>query len=146
MAVTFKGAVVHHLGVLAAVLGRTAAAASHLEQAVATHDRLGAVIWSLRSQYELARVRLDQPGRREAAVSALAEVARKARALGLAQLARDAEAAGFAAGQVPVTEGVFARDGAMWTLAYGGVTVAHAGRQGPVRPGRAARRARTPGA
>ena len=37
-------------------------------------------------------------------------------------MARDAEAAGFAAGQVPVTEGVFARDGAMWTLSYGGVT------------------------
>jgi tetratricopeptide (TPR) repeat protein len=120
--VTFKGAVAHHLGVLAAALGRTAAAASHLEQAVAIHDRLGAVTWSLRSQYELARVRLDQPGRREGAVSALAEVARKARTLGLAQLARDAEAAGFAAGQVPVTEGVFARDGAMWTLSYGGVT------------------------
>jgi tetratricopeptide (TPR) repeat protein len=123
VAVTFKGAVAHHLGVLAAALGRTAAAASHLEQAVAAHDRLGAVTWSLRSQYELARLRLDQPGRREAAVSALAEVARKARTLGLAQLARDAEAAGFAAGQVPVTEGVFARDGAMWTLSYGGVTV-----------------------
>jgi AAA ATPase domain len=120
--VTFKGAVAHHLGVLAAALGRTAAAASHLEQAVATHDRLGAVTWSLRSQYELARLRLDQPGRREGAVSALAEVARKARTLGLAQLARDAEAAGFAAGQVPVTEGTFARDGAMWTLSYGGVT------------------------
>ena len=73
VAVTFKGAVAHHLGVLAATLGRTAAAASHLEQAVATHDRLGAVTWSLRSQYELARLRLDQPGRREAAVSALAE-------------------------------------------------------------------------
>src|SRR6185436_11291488 len=55
-------------------------------------------------------------------LSSLAEVARKARTLGLAQLARDAEAAGFAAGQVPVTEGVFARDGAMWTLSYGGVT------------------------
>jgi hypothetical protein len=123
VAVTFKGAVAHHLGVLAAALGRTAAAASHLEWAVATHDRLGAVTWSLRSQYELARVRLDQPGRREAAVSALAEVAGKARALGLAQLARDAEAAGFAAGQAPVTEGVFARDGAIWTLSYGGVSV-----------------------
>jgi hypothetical protein len=123
VAVTFKGAVAHHLGVLAAVTGRTAAAASHLERAVATHDRLGAVTWSLRSRYELARVRLGQPGRREAAVAALAEVARQARALGLAQLARDAEAAGFAAGQAPLTEGIFARDGAMWTLAYGGVTV-----------------------
>lgn len=123
VAVTFKGAVAHHLGVLAAVTGRTAAAASHLERAVAAHDRLGAVVWSLRSRYELARVRLGQPGRREAAVSALAEVARKSHALGLAQLARDAEAAGFAAGQVPVTEGIFSRDGAMWTLAYGGVSV-----------------------
>ena len=123
VAVTFKGAVAHHLGVLAAVLGRIAAAASHLERAVATHDRLGAVIWSLRSQYELARVRLNQPGRREAAVSALAEVARMAHTLGLTQLARDAEAAGFAAGQAPVTGGTFARDGAMWILAYGGVSV-----------------------
>jgi hypothetical protein len=121
--VTFNGAVAHYLGALAAVLGRPATAASYLEQAVATHDRLGAVTWSLRSQYELARLRLDQPGRREAATSALAELARKAHALGLAQLARDAEAAGFAAGQVPVTEGIFARDGAMWTLAYGDVTV-----------------------
>jgi hypothetical protein len=121
--VTFKGAVAHHLGALAAVLGRTAIAAGHLEQAVATHDRLGAVTWSLRSQYELARLRLDQPGRREAATSALAQLARKAHALGLAQLARDAEAAGFAAGQVPVSEGIFARDGSMWTLAYGGATV-----------------------
>jgi len=122
VAVTFKGAVAHHLGVLAAMLGRTAAAASHLERAAATHDRLGAVTWSLRSQYELARVRLDQPGRREAATSSLAEVARRAHALGLVRLAREAEAAGFAAGQVPVTEGVFTREGAMWTLSYGGVT------------------------
>jgi hypothetical protein len=122
-AITFKGAVAHYLGLLAAVLGRAATAASHLEQAVAIHDRLGAAAWSLRSRYQLATVRLAEPGRRAAAVSALAEVAAAARRLGLAQLARDAEAAGFAAGQVPVTEGIFARDGAMWTLSYGGVTV-----------------------
>ncbi|HEX5291699.1 MAG TPA: AAA family ATPase, partial [Streptosporangiaceae bacterium] len=122
-AITFKGAVAHYLGLLAAVLGRAATAASHLEQAVAIHDRLGAAAWSLRSRYQLATVRLAEPGRRAAAVSALAEVAAAARRLGLAQLARDAEAAGFAAGQVPVTEGMFARDGAMWTLSYGGVTV-----------------------
>jgi hypothetical protein len=122
-AITFKGAVAHYLGMLAAVLGRAATAASHLEQAVAIHDRLGAAAWSLRSQYQLATVRLAEPGRRAAAVTAMAEVAGAARKLGLAQLARDAEAAGFAAGQVPVTEGVFARDGAMWNLSYGGVTV-----------------------
>jgi len=68
-------------------------------------------------------VELREPERHQAAVSALADVAHAASALGLAQLARDAEAAGFAAGQVPVTDGVFARDGAMWTLTYGGVTV-----------------------
>jgi hypothetical protein len=121
-AITFKGAVAHYLGMLAAVLGRAGAAAGHLERAVAVHDRLGAVVWSLRSKYQLAAVRLGEPERHGAAVAAMAEVAGAARKLGLAQLARDAEAAGFAAGQVPVTEGTFARDGAMWTLSYGGVT------------------------
>jgi hypothetical protein len=122
-AITFKGAVAHHLGLLAAVLGQAATAAGHLERAVATHDRLDAAAWSLRSKYHLAAVRLGEPERLDAAVAALAEVAAAARKLGLAQLARDAEAAGFAAGQVPVAEGTFARDGTLWTLAYGGVTV-----------------------
>jgi hypothetical protein len=122
-AITFKGAVAYYLGLLAAVLGQSAAAAGHLERSIAIHDRLGAVPWSLRSKYQLATVWLDEPGRRGAAVSALADVAGAARRLGLAQLARDAEAAGFTAGQVPLTEGVFARDGVMWTVAYGGVTV-----------------------
>ena len=122
-AITFKGAVAHYLGLLAAVLGQAATAARHLERAVATHDRLDAAAWSLRSRYQLATVWLGEPERRAAGVAALAEVAPAARKLGLAQLARDAEAAGFAAGQVPVSDGVFARDGAMWTLAYGGVTV-----------------------
>jgi hypothetical protein len=121
-AITFKGAVAHYLGLLAAVLGRSATAAGHLERAVAIHDRLDAAVWSLRSRYQLATVWLGEPGRQAAAVSALAEVAAAARTLGLAQLAREAEAAGFAAGQVPVTEGVFAREGAMWTLSYCGVT------------------------
>jgi len=122
-AITFKGAVAYHLGLLATVLGRTAEAAAHLARSVAVHERLGAVTWALRSRYQLATLWLGEPERREAAASALADVAREAHALGLAQLARDAEAAGFAAGQAPVTDGVFARDGAMWTLTYGGVTV-----------------------
>jgi AAA ATPase domain len=122
-AVTFKGAVAYYLGLLAAVLGQSAAAAGYLERSAAIHDRLGAVTWSLRSRYQLATVQLGEPERLAAAVAALAEVAASARRLGLAQLARDAEAAGFAAGQVPVAEGGFTRDGALWTLAYGGVTV-----------------------
>ena len=122
-AITFRGAVAHYLGLLAAMLGRSATAVSHLERAVAIHDRLDAAVWSLRSRYQLATVWLGEPGRQAEAVSALAEVAAAAHALGLAQLAREAEAAAFAAGQVPVTEGVFAREGAIWTLSYGGVTV-----------------------
>jgi tetratricopeptide (TPR) repeat protein len=137
-AVTFKGAIAYHLGLLAAVLGQSTSAACHLERSAAIHDRLGAAAWSLRSKYQLALVHLGEPGnpaepgdpaqpgeqeRRAAALAALTEVADAARKLGLAPLARDAEAAGFAAGRVPVTEGVFARDGALWTLAYGGVTV-----------------------
>ncbi len=122
-AITFKGAVAHYLGLLATVLGQAATAARHLERAVAAHDRLDAAAWSLRSRYQLATVWLGEPERRAAAVATLAEVAAAARKLGLAQLARDAEAAGFAAGQIPVSEGIFTRDGALWTLAYGGVTV-----------------------
>ena len=60
-AITFKGAVAYYLGLLAALLGRTAAAASHLEQSIAIHDRLGAASWSLRSRYQLATVHLGGP-------------------------------------------------------------------------------------
>ena len=76
-----------------------AAAAGHLEQAVAAHERLGAVTWALRSRYELARIQLDEPARRDAALAALADVAREAGRLGMTQLARDAEAAGSPPGR-----------------------------------------------
>jgi len=120
--VTFRGAVAHHLGMLAAVLGRPAEAAGHLEHAIAVHERLGALPWTLRSRYELAGIWMQDPARRDAAVTTLAEVAAEAHRIGMLQLARDAEARGFAAGQTPVTSGELSRDGALWTLSYGGVT------------------------
>jgi tetratricopeptide (TPR) repeat protein len=122
-AITFRGAVAHYLGVLAAMLGRTAEAVIHLERAIAVHERLGALPWALRSRYELAGSWLHEPARRDAAVAALAEVAGEAHRLGLTQLARDAEARGFAAGRTPVASGMLRRDGTQWTLSYGGVTV-----------------------
>jgi hypothetical protein len=122
-AVTFKGVVAHHLGILAAALGRTAQAAEHLARAVAAHERLAALPWALRSRYELARVRLDLPDGRPAAVAALAEAARQAHRIGMTGLAGAAEAAAFSAGREPVVAGIFARDGAWWTLGYGGVSV-----------------------
>ena len=66
-AISFRGSVAHHLGVLAAALGRPGEAAAHLERAVAVHERLGARPWALRSRYELARLRLAESGQRDAA-------------------------------------------------------------------------------
>ena len=123
VAITFKGAVAHHLGVLAATLDRAADAVGHLEQAIALHERIGAVTWVLRGRYELACMRLGDPARRAAAVAALADVASEANRIGMLRLSRDAEQAGLAARQAPVSSGVFTRDGALWTLSYGGTTV-----------------------
>jgi hypothetical protein len=123
-AISFHGSVAHHLGVLAAALGRPGEAAAHLERAVAVHERLGARPWALRSRYELARLRLPGPGQRDAAAAAaLAEIGAEAERLGMAGLARDARAHAAGAGRVPLATGVFRREGTLWTLAYGGVTV-----------------------
>jgi hypothetical protein len=116
-AIAFRGAVAHHLGLLAAALGRPTAARAHFEQAVAVHERLGARAWALRSRYELARA---FPAPEEAA--ALAQVAREAGRLGLAELARLARQ-GPERPKAPadrVTGDVFRRDGSLWTLAYAG--------------------------
>src|SRR5207247_5075237 len=92
--ISFRGSVAHYLGVLAASLGRAGEAAAHLERAAATHERLGALPWALRSRYELARLRLAEPRHRDAAAAALAEIAREAERLGMAALAGDAPARG----------------------------------------------------
>ena len=63
------------------------------------HERLGALPWTLRSQYELARVQLGEPAQRDAALSALGRVAQAAHRLGMTQLAEDAEAAGSRPGR-----------------------------------------------
>jgi tetratricopeptide (TPR) repeat protein len=54
-AISFRGAVAHHRGALALVAGRPEEAAALLAQAAATHERLGAEVWRLRSNYHLAR-------------------------------------------------------------------------------------------
>src|SRR5215467_85985 len=122
-AICFRGAVAHHLGVLAAALGRPGEAAAHLERAAAVHERLGARPWALRSRYALARLRLAEPGQRDAAAAALAEIGAEAERLGMAGLACDARAHAAGAGRPPLATGAFRREGALWTLAYGGVTV-----------------------
>lgn len=118
VAIAFRGAVDHHLGLLAKALGRSEAARGHFERAVAVHDRLGARTWALRSRYELALV-LPAPAD---AAPILSEVVSEAGRLGMTELARQAAdqrpaAAGLVAGDV------FRRDGTLWTLRYAGRTV-----------------------
>jgi hypothetical protein len=122
-AITVKGAVDHHLGLLAAALARPDAAAAHFRRALAAHERLGARPWALRSRYELARLRLADPGARDAARATLAAVARDAGRLGMAELAARAEARHRAAGDAVAARGTFRRDGAVWTLGFAGTTV-----------------------
>ena len=119
-------------------LARPAEAMAHLEQAIATHERLGAVTWALRSRYQLTRLQLDDPARRDAAVATLTDVASEAHRIGMAQLARDAEQATLrrrpGAGQ---QRGVHPRRRAV-DAQLRRPDGADAGRQGPGRPGGAA--------
>jgi hypothetical protein len=92
--IVFRGAVDHHLGVLAAALGEPAAARAHLERALAVHERLGARAWAGGSRRELER------------------------------LAAGVDPAAVTAGAAePVPGAVFRRDGSLWTLAYAGRAV-----------------------
>ena len=59
----YHGVVDHYVGILAAALGRTADALSHLGVAVALHERLGTVAWAELSRAELDRLRAPaEPG------------------------------------------------------------------------------------
>jgi len=119
VAIAFRGAVDHHLGLLAKALGRPEAARGHFERAVAVHDRLGARTWALRSRYELALV-LPAPAD---AAPILSEVVSEAGRLGMTELARQAADQRPAAQAGLVAGDVFRRDGTLWTLGYAGRTV-----------------------
>ncbi len=54
---TFWGAVTHHLGMLATVLGDEETARDHLDDAVLRHDKMGAVAMTRRSQDALDQLR-----------------------------------------------------------------------------------------
>jgi hypothetical protein len=54
VAITFRGAVAHYLGLLATALDRPEEARGHFEHALAVHERLGAGAWAARSRHELA--------------------------------------------------------------------------------------------
>jgi len=116
LAVGCLGAVSHYLGILAATLGRWDDAAGHLEEAVETSTRAGAVPFLALSRYEHARALRGRgaPGDRELASEQLREATATARALGLGLPAQPEEAPALA------SPAVFRREGEYWTIAYRG--------------------------
>jgi DNA-binding CsgD family transcriptional regulator len=84
------GAADRYLGLLACCTGDLDAAERHLGDAVALNERLGQVMWSARSRFELAGVllRRQQPGDRDRARALLEVVERTAGSLALPALLR----------------------------------------------------------
>jgi tetratricopeptide (TPR) repeat protein len=118
-AVGFGGAVEHHLGVLAAAMGRTDAAAGHFERAVAMHAGLGARPWLARTQCEWAAV-LQARGRpvdQDRTVELLRAARAAAAAIGMTQIQQRIDELSA----TPVNG--FRRDGDVWTVSYGGTDV-----------------------
>lgn len=117
------GAVAHHLGVLAAAMGRWEEAARLLEQAVETNVRIGAPAFVANSRYQYARV-LRALGATERAreEARRAELASKALGFELA-LRRVEGAAGEARPEPPSREGRFEREGEYWAVRFRGPTL-----------------------
>jgi AAA ATPase domain len=128
-AVVCKDPVAHHLGVLAAVLGRWDQAVDHLRDAIARAQRLGARPSLVRGRCELGRVLLarGRPADRAQAEQLLRQAADAAGELGMGALAeRATEAlAALAPPRPPTAPGpnVFRCDGEVWTLGYAGAVV-----------------------
>lgn len=84
------GCVSHHLGALAASIGRLDAAAAHLDEGLAMYEKLGARPWVARARLEKAGVLMARggPGERKRALRMLTSAADEAGELGLAHLSR----------------------------------------------------------
>ncbi|MGH9001843.1 MAG: hypothetical protein ACRDYV_01820, partial [Acidimicrobiia bacterium] len=93
-AVTFDGSYSHHLGMLAAALGRWDAAEKHWTEAAAMHERMGADAYLARTRLEWARMLLGRRRRDDVrrAEELLLQAEATARALGLETLIRRAQA------------------------------------------------------
>ena len=93
--VTPTPSVAHHLGLLAATLGRHDEAERRFGEAVAIHERIGASHFAARTRREWARVLLTrgQPGDSERAASLAESALAIYRSLGITSWARRAEAA-----------------------------------------------------
>lgn len=118
-AVGFGGAVDHHLGALAATLGRTDDAVEHFAQAAKLHERLGARPWLAQTHVEWAAALhlRGLPADREEVGHLIAQARSTATELGMAHVLRRIDGIQ----QSPVN--TFRRDGEVWTLSYAGTEV-----------------------
>jgi len=118
----FLGSVAHHLGTLAALLGRRDAAGSHFEKAIAGHAATGAVLWGARSKLGYARLLHDAGDPRAASFARDALAAFTASGLE----AEAAEAAALTDGAPPAPApslgNNFRREGEFWTVSFDGST------------------------
>jgi tetratricopeptide (TPR) repeat protein len=115
-AVGFYGAVDHHLGVLAAALGRPDDAVVHLERAVVMHERLSAWPWLARTQCELAAALAARgfPADGDRVSALLDDVRQAADELGIHGLLRRVDEI-----RLPPAN-VFRRDGDGWQISFAG--------------------------
>jgi tetratricopeptide (TPR) repeat protein len=131
-ALAYVDCVSRPLGLLAATLGDAAEAEEHLEAALATYRRLGALARRAHAQADLAEVLLARGGgpRRRRALDLLADAARSAREIGMLELHRRAVERATAAqdGATPLRDGsqarlpshVFRLEGEYWSVAFPG--------------------------
>lgn len=112
--VSFDGAVDHHLGLLAAALGRVDEAIGHLESAALIHERLTAWPWLAASRCELAQLLAarNAPGDAVRAAGLLAEVRQAAIDFELTGLQHRAEHIGSP------RSNVYSKDGDSWLIRY----------------------------
>lgn len=129
MGVLVAGAVAHFLGILAVRLGRLGEAEAYLTEALAAHERIGAVVFRAYTRYEHARLALarNAPGDEELAARLVGDARRDAEARGMQRLQRLLAEVPVAAGPArpeaaPGTPAVaaFRRDGDSWCLGWNG--------------------------
>jgi hypothetical protein len=114
-AVLCEGAISRFLMLLAALRGEPEPAARHYADAVALHERMGAVPLVARTHYEYARFLLDQ-GRADEALPLLDAARETAAKLGMPRLERAIDALTPVSGSGRFT---LRRDGQVWRVVHG---------------------------
>lgn len=115
----YLGPISHYLGIAAALLGRKAEARARLEAAVQLERRLGARGWIVRTQFELARLLIDD-GERDAGLSMAQEAMERARAIGMKGMEeRLTPLLQPQAAPVVTSRNVWRREGEYWTVVFG---------------------------